>query len=527
MSKSLSLNSLLFMLQIYLSISSICKEGSNNCAKCNPITKLCVKCDKNIYSINKKGECEESKKCGIGENYCIECSEDGKLCKTCDYGYYPDQNGGCSYSQNCLLSFQGKCLKCQNDYVLNIGLGICKSLNSEDFKNCKKINVSDGFCQECKEDYYINEIDRRCTSTKNCSESIFNVCIKCISGFYLDKKNKECKKQTDTFSHCQLSIDGKVCDICDDDYFFDEEGKCVNTQFCLESDGKGKCKQCKSNYYLSITDKICTTEKHCEKGRGDLGICLVCEKNYVIDLSDGKCKSNKEDNDLKYCESADEKCNKCITGFELGKDNRCSTTTNCAESDKGLCHICVDDYYLGLDYKCTNIQHCIKSFEYECLECDDKYYYNKDNKTCYLTEGKYKNCQYGVNDFCLRCNDDFYLNRIDHLCYSNKEKDDFYKCVMTDISGEHCFACTEDYYLGIKDFKCSKAEDCDITEDENRCLECRENYCLNSKTGLCIFNHEIDENNKFYYKCKKTNDEGNKCAVCIGGYTLDKDGFCS
>ena len=527
MMKSIPIIIILIIVQISLSLTeSTCKEGYKNCAKCHPITKLCVKCDKNIYSLNKNGECEPSKKCNLGENYCLECSEEGTICHNCDEGYYPDENGGCSYSENCQISYQGKCLKCKKDYFLNFELGICKSSNSEDFRNCKKVNSNTGLCQECEEDYYLNDADKRCTDTKNCSESSFGICTKCVSGFYLDKKNKGCKKQRDIFNHCQLSINGKSCDICDNDYFFDEGGKCVNTKFCSESDGAGKCLKCKEKYYLSATDKICTTEKQCEKGLGDIGVCLACAKNYVIDLSDGKCKSNKEDGDLKYCESADGKCNKCINGFELGKDNKCSTTTNCAESDKGLCQTCIDNYYIGLDFKCTDVKHCIKSYEYECVECEDKYYYNKDNKTCYKNEGKYKNCQYGVNEFCLRCNDNFYLNRTDHLCYSNEEEDEFYKCAMTDDSGKNCFVCAEDYYLGLKDFKCSKVEDCDIIEDENRCKECRKNYCLDAKTGLCIFNYEMDEEKQYYYKCKKTNDKGTKCKVCEDDYTLDEDGVC-
>ena len=71
MSKSFLLISILIIGQISLSVSSSCKEGSKNCAKCNPVTKLCVKCDKNLYALNKKGECEQSKKCILGENYCI------------------------------------------------------------------------------------------------------------------------------------------------------------------------------------------------------------------------------------------------------------------------------------------------------------------------------------------------------------------------------------------------------------------------------------------------------------------------
>ena len=259
MSKSFLLISILIIAQISLSVSASCKEGSKNCAKCNPVTKLCVKCDKNIYALNKKGECEPSKKCILGDNYCIECSEEGNLCKSCDEGYFPDENGACSYSDNCEISFQGKCLKCQKDYVLNNNIGICKSINSEDFKNCKKTS-SDGFCQECDEDYYLDEGDKRCTTTKNCSESSFGICTKCVSGYYLDKKNKQCKKQKDSFINCKLSTDGKSCDVCDDDHFLDEDGICSNSNYCSESDNKGKCEKCIEKYYLS-NDKICTKRK--------------------------------------------------------------------------------------------------------------------------------------------------------------------------------------------------------------------------------------------------------------------------
>ena len=116
MSKLFKMYSLILMFQMSLSLS--CKEGSNNCAKCNPVTKLCIKCDKDIYTLNKNGECEPSKVCKLGKNYCLECNDQENLCEECDIGYYPDENGGCSYSNNCQISYKGKCLKCKSNYIL-------------------------------------------------------------------------------------------------------------------------------------------------------------------------------------------------------------------------------------------------------------------------------------------------------------------------------------------------------------------------------------------------------------------------
>ena len=40
-----------------------CIEDKNNCSRCNPITKLCLKCSKNIYTPDNKGGCEFKKIC--------------------------------------------------------------------------------------------------------------------------------------------------------------------------------------------------------------------------------------------------------------------------------------------------------------------------------------------------------------------------------------------------------------------------------------------------------------------------------
>ena len=113
----------IFILFLNLSLSlSDSIVDKNHCIKCNPTTKLCIKCDLNIYSPDENGGCRNANKCEIGKNQCDECNENGKLCKKCVVGYFPDKNGGCSYN----------------------------------LKNCEEINLLTGFCQKCKKDYYLN-----------------------------------------------------------------------------------------------------------------------------------------------------------------------------------------------------------------------------------------------------------------------------------------------------------------------------------------------------------------------------------
>ena len=247
----------LFISKISFSFS-ICIIGKNNCSKCNLITKLCVKCELNIYTPDQKGGCENANHCIIGNNQCIECNELGNLCQKCIEGYFPDENGACSYTDNCEISYKGKCLKCKENFILiglvdtfNEGIKICKSLISGDLKNCEKINTQKGYCEECKKGFYLNDGDKKCSNIENCHESTFDSCIKCNNGYYLDKKQNKCIFQDEIFKHCIQTIDGQKCDLCEEDYFFDKTQKCVGVNFCEISKGNYRCQKCILGYYLS------------------------------------------------------------------------------------------------------------------------------------------------------------------------------------------------------------------------------------------------------------------------------------
>ena len=100
-----TINICLFILIIKQAIFlPLYEEGEFYCTKSNYLTKLCIKCEKDIFVPDLKGGCEGAKKCLLGNNYCKECDEDSKLCKVCEDGYFPDENGGCSYTNNCEIS---------------------------------------------------------------------------------------------------------------------------------------------------------------------------------------------------------------------------------------------------------------------------------------------------------------------------------------------------------------------------------------------------------------------------------------
>ena len=521
-----------FLIILGLTINEpICEEGLNHCTSCNPITKLCVKCDKDVFIPDENGGCQNSKKCILGNNNCLECSNENHLCKTCEEGYLPDENGGCSYTNNCEISYRGKCLKCKDNFIfvgLDDGIQICKSLNSEDLKNCQDVNKEKGICEKCEDGYYLNYGDKKCTKIEYCSESSFGICQKCINYYYLNKKQNQCIKQINNFKNCQESLNGENCDICNDNYYLSEDGKCSTTNFCSKTGSFG-CNSCITGYYLTEEGNVCTNDENCKKGKKDIGVCTECKDGYTIDFKDGRCKSFLEEDIFKNCEVADGVCKKCINGYYLGEDNKCSSSKNCSESDNGICLVCADNYYLGLDNKCTDVEHCIYSDDhFKCEECEGNYCYNEQENKCFIGENSLENCKFSYfGTWCSKCKDDYYLNQTEFLCRSNSNPDYFYKCAKTHSGINMCSNCVKGYYLGRKDNKCSKIEGCEKSENENKCLECDDNYCLDLKTGNCGYNKRIDDERKqFYYKCNRTNEEGTRCEICINGFSLNENGLC-
>ena len=516
---------LLFIFNLIRSFPD-CIVGENFCKSCNPVTKLCVKCEKEIYIPDEKGGCKITEKCKEGVNYCNECNYEKNKCEICDLSYYPDEIGGCSYTNNCQLSYKGECFKCKNNYILNGKNKICKSLNSEEYKHCKIVNETTLVCDECEEGYFLNEGDNKCINVDNCYKSKFGICSQCKNGYYLDKNDNLCKEEKDALEHCKISIDGKICDICDDHYYFDEEKKCIKVNYCLKRGEKyDTCEKCIEGYYLSESKDSCTKEENCLYGNPDIGICDYCKENYYIDYLDRKCKLNNANNEFKYCEKADGNCYTCIGNYNLGNDYKCVTTRNCEESENELCILCEDNFYLGYDHKCTTVEHCIYSFVYECIECEDNYYYNRVDSTCKLWDYNYTNCKYGYEDeFCVECKNGYYINQTDHICYDNKIEGDFYKCSFT--LGNVCVRCSDNYYLGSLDNKCTSFKGCSISENVERCIICDEYYCLDKKTGKCEKNNEVfSEEKKIYYRCNMTNNEGNECEVCLDGFEI-RNGLC-
>ena len=534
--KIIYFSSLLILLLISFSFQD-CQINKNNCQKCHPLTNLCVLCDNSVYKPDDEGGCKPIKQCIVGENYCNKCNNNNDLCLQCELGYFADENGGCSKTDNCIVSENGKCLKCKDDFYLikKFDSNFCKYKFSDDFKNCAEVNTTTGKCNLCEENFYLSSDDNKCTNTDSCKKSKFGICIQCEEGYFLDKTVDLCKTGGKKFDNCKISLDGKICSECNNEFFLAEDNLCTKSKNCAKKNTYNEyCKKCSDGYFVTFYGHICTNEEYCSSGNVEFHICEFCEELFYIDIENRKCYSNIEDEKYNFCSKVlSGNCIECVNGYKLGEDNRCSTSINCLESKNGICIKCKENYHLGIDNKCINVEKCIHSnIINACDECENNYYYDSSKNKCFLGINQYKNCKRSCSyeNYCEECKDDYYLSIPDRMCYNNTNKDNLlYKCAIS-FDNIECSKCIDNYYGGTKDLKCSKMSHCAISENENKCIECDEYFCLDVKKHTCEYNDESPEfeEQKIYFHCNKTNEEATECEICnnyselINGICVDK-----
>lgn len=520
----------------HFSLSAFCKRLENGCLKCNPLTNLCFRCENEALTPDNQGGCTGAKICKFGNNYCEKCNFEQNLCEKCENGYFQDNNGGCSYTDNCEISYNGECLKCKNDYIL-IGirnyydtLKICKYIYSTDLKHCINIDVIDGHCLECEEGYNITKGDKKCTNTENCFEMENGECNSCMEDYYLDKKQKKCieKINEKKFQNCKISLNGKNCSECDDNYFLTDDLICIKVNYCSKSE-KDICLKCKDGFFLSKNNQ-CSTTENCKNADLKTGICIQCSEGYYLDINNRKCEPYSKNENYAFCAKVKSNCLKCIDRYYFSENNLCSSSKNCSIVKDGRCIKCQGNFTLSKNYKCIEIEHCINvNDNYECIECEDNYYYDKLNKKCNLIESyNFQNCKITDNsgNKCGLCKNGFYINLSDNLCYSNKEFGQFYQCIISE-TGDNCTKCGNDFYLGYGDNKCTNTEGCHRSNENNVCEECEEDYCLNKKSSMCEWNYLIEnERDKIFYKCKMTNSDATSCVSCEERYEVGNEGVC-
>ena len=333
------------------------------------------------------------------------------------------------------------------------------------------------------------------------------------------KNGNDC---TDTCSNSQylLDISGNTCgSSCPEGkYLFKPSGVCIDkcdeSLYVLEGN---ICQLCKdkdeSTPYKLINGTECLSKipENAENAKdyNEKLKLLECKKGYHRE--DNTCVENC----YELCETCTElskdasnqKCIKCITGFELDSNNNCQcpigeekvnkTCKNCTNECGSYklntcdCLSCSDGKYLS-NNRCEqcnlNCSTCETSAT-KCTGCNSSFFL--DNYTCYECP---TNCKKNVTDSCKceSCYDGFYIDSY----YCKNCPSNCKKCV----NGEKCNECNNGFYK--ENDLCEKCEDicetCDGKKDNDtnyHCLSCdiskEEKYLINDNDKgihICVKN---------------------------------------
>ena len=327
----------------YLSSTNKFCSIEKYCSYADKDTGICNLCQYNFYLDTKDYKCKSNQQ----ENnfkYCQKVTND--QCLECIPGYTLSKDLKCTITYHCLEAENGKCLSCENEY--HIGLDN-KCINID---HC--IYSSNYECKECEDNYYYNSLLRKCVEAvdnlKNCKNSQGYRCN--------ESKNKFCLNYNDS--------------TCIDNTQEAPYYKCKYTDYT-----SNYCARCIDNYYLGSEDNKCTLIQNCKISK-DENTCIECDEYYCLDLKKGLCFVNDyiDDENFKFyyaCNLTNKEgtaCEKCIEGYEVGKDGYCVDVNRCLEKKEGDCIRCINEEY-GFNYCANKIFGCVETGFENCLRCDD------------------------------------------------------------------------------------------------------------------------------------------------------------
>jgi len=411
------------------------------------------------------------------------------LCLECKNGLYLtyDQR----YCEECDLQ-QGKILYSNYKQSLSEKMQNCYTK----VDNCEEYARYDDYCELCKDGFKRDE-NGQCVQCGANEVGMYNICFKKID-------------------HCQLYyfyIEGEKCELCEDNYEFNEEqGQCIK---CPDGEVTGDgficMKECPLGKFLSYgecIDEIPNCDTYAQSGK-----CSKCYDNYEL----------KEDGT----------CSKCPEG-KTGTGLKCYDIMNfCAHQIDDICEFCsygdeVLNEERNLCFKREIIQNCHVQINDKCSICLEGYKPSRDQKSCEICEpGKDEDIPTCLN--VENCN----FHNIVH----NK-----YKKTMVD-----CVSCiSNEYYLTTSLHQCNDCEkgkyklngqcideikNCVKYKSETVCEQCRHGYQVkNGRCYPCVIPYEGSDGKTCYlshFRCNEANiDDYGNCYKCNMGYTLNSQKLC-
>ena len=420
---------------------------------------------------------------------------------------------------NSMLSSEGTCIQCSEDYYYNYEKKLCSS-------KCKYNYVSK-ICYDCEKNINENKFfyEDTCITYGNCSEiyNIFNentkTCEKCDN--YYDLATNKCIDECPKYNE-KMRING--INICIDCSFFNKSSLISNDlYFCY--------KKCPPYHISNIIDNITVCEKCPDNKKYQNGKCVdQCDSQSLeatskINGTEIKyCKSCKETNKklrngicVDNCEQFSEKeengicVQKCSTGYAIINDGKNEASKN------NICQRCKD---LSLFYENeTCVNKCSSNMGWDesdniCEDCNKTGKYLEDNR-------------------CVqRCKETKRINSDENICKNCPEESPYFlggQCVEIEQCHNYiiyhnklCTYCSDDtffYNNKCHKEKCPEPYISEKVDKKQICRECEEGkyYIKGECYSSCEEGSFSIPNDKSCHSCycndngKCYNKTSNKC----------------
>ena len=486
-----------------------------------------------ISSINNYNNCQQVNE----ENLCIKCSNTYYVTNgfCCLNGFFKKKNDSCVeiIRDSCTQRSNTKCLLCSSGSVDSIHDQCCDSqyfstINKicvDKPENCKDVD-GNGDCMNCDSNFYLT--NKRCCAQNshwNGTTCFSNSSIEhCLEIADYDTSNPSIIIQCSLCTDQKKVRNGQCC--LKDELFFLDKG-CIKANLiigpCLELNGDGTCKKCKSDFYSSsgvccpentfFKDLKCesinnTDYPNCKEISNEE--CILCESTYYLNsfiVPKKKCckigtphLENKSDCDeplVEDCIKFSEFLKKCL---ECKSDFNVYVSLGEPDSDGNqleFYHCCPDGkFWNSILNECDKIEqkplNCAKFSlkEMMCLDCKPNYnlysgnccangsYWNDDESKCLPIT--YPNCSKQNITECIECESDYYLANKGCCKIKNHWNDDESKCFPNsdelcyefDLSTEKCKKCYGNFVW--HDDSCQrKIKNCEQYERINGELKCK------------------------------------------------------
>lgn len=303
--------------------------------------------------------------------------------------------------------------------------------------------------------FYNVELCEKCHSKcQTCSGEHSNDCLSCADAdHYFHTSDHSCKGFCSTFSDYFISNDGAECSKCH-----------KSCKGCVSSSRKS-CLGCEAGDYLHTSDTHCSPK--CTETNG-----LFVSDKSMLDYEECRpCYSS-----CQICSSSSfSDCSQCIDGYFLKDENKCErkceSGVNWGNPLNNECQEkCPSGYYGNpKSTHCVLASDCPSDYPLASLEtrlcssfCDTSFYYKSGR--CLPCDHSCLKCSGPSENECTACQPPEVLSQ--GTCLNNCHDYSFYSDEINE-----CLSCTRNCKTCVNGFEC---------------LECGNDYSLDSDTALCV-----------------------------------------